>query len=558
MIPGIGLGGNIEPDIGSSRVFDTIKHWIKECDSTHSHSPYRKVKAPQRLLDIGPYDVSAPETRDIRLVQNIREDVEYIALSHCLGTNPTIRTTRSTLHRRLDSILWEELPKTYQDAIIVTRKLGIRYIWIDSLCIIQDELNDWKEQAANMSGVCENSYLTLAVALATHDDRDNSICVRRIYDHKVVFPKSVLATRGWTLQETLVSPRLLTFAAVVLFECRETSMSECGSGHCLNPFYIKADDSNLGERQTNFSILEDDHPDEEVYTYWCKNIVQDYTSRNLKEPKDRLPALSALASKYSMRLNGTYLAGHWRRDLVDSLFWRPERPARSIEGRAPSWSWVSIEGGVFFHNHQSGGGGQPHDCNRNIGLSNTWRIQDAGVEVRHDGVTGFIRGTGIIFPATLDARWSGIAEQGEGLFDKHFAYTTLLSREGFEDQSERSESISCNEYRPLTLDTHVRSVRLVAEDGSEFVTVQRSEQDFPACSEVVCGTVFLLLCRDEIYDSYRCRLFLVLGAAPSHSLSTPIYVRIGTFVAYTDSEQPGYSGMGPWFGTAEPHDFVLR
>ncbi|GAW11798.1 hypothetical protein ANO14919_011500 [Xylariales sp. No.14919] len=173
-----------------------------------------------------------------------------------------------------------------------------------------------------MSEIYENSYLTLAAALASDDDRgflpsnsirekyldkpveladlgieENAICVRRIYNYRTSFNKNVLETRGWTLQETLVPPQLLTFAALVSFEYREASFCEGGNDIALNPFCTRARDFDLAERHTNFSILEHDHPIEEVYRYWNQCIIQDYTRRNLKESKDRLPALSALAYK---------------------------------------------------------------------------------------------------------------------------------------------------------------------------------------------------------------------------------------------------------------------
>lgn len=94
--------------------------------------------APRRLIDIGdPYQTVSQQS--IRLVENIEDHVRYIALSHCWGDIQTFTTNTGTLADRLAGISWDELPKTYQDTVTVARRLGVRYLWIDSLCIIQDD-----------------------------------------------------------------------------------------------------------------------------------------------------------------------------------------------------------------------------------------------------------------------------------------------------------------------------------------------------------------------------------------------------------------------------------
>ncbi|KAI0414883.1 hypothetical protein F5X98DRAFT_235563 [Xylaria grammica] len=83
LITSVGFSQEIEPDIASFRVFDTIRHWIRECDGTHNHGPCRETRAPRRLLDIGPDLVPVPSAKGIHLVQNVQGEVKYIALSHC-------------------------------------------------------------------------------------------------------------------------------------------------------------------------------------------------------------------------------------------------------------------------------------------------------------------------------------------------------------------------------------------------------------------------------------------------------------------------------------------
>lgn len=121
----------------SDFVFHQIRDWIRQCEQYHGRCPKQPTTAPHRLLDVG--DPERPlEQRTIRLVQGVQERVKYIALSHCWGVEQNFSTTTLSLERRIKSISWDDLPKTYQDTIFVARKLEVRYVWIDSLCILQD------------------------------------------------------------------------------------------------------------------------------------------------------------------------------------------------------------------------------------------------------------------------------------------------------------------------------------------------------------------------------------------------------------------------------------
>ncbi|PMD24441.1 heterokaryon incompatibility [Hyaloscypha hepaticicola] len=90
------------------------------------------------------------------------EKVEYITLSYCWGGDVSSKTTKSNLNHRYKSIEWSTLPQTIQDAITITRELGCRYIWIDALCIVQDDSVDWAREATTMSQVYENCILTIS------------------------------------------------------------------------------------------------------------------------------------------------------------------------------------------------------------------------------------------------------------------------------------------------------------------------------------------------------------------------------------------------------------
>ena len=115
-----------------------IKGWISGCITTHvfcdtPEHPY----LPIRVVDTG------LNNGVVKLVKTNEAKGRYICLSHCWGSSQIITTTRSTFEDRTKGIAWDDLSKTFQDAICLTRTLGFRYIWIDSLCIIQDDARDW-------------------------------------------------------------------------------------------------------------------------------------------------------------------------------------------------------------------------------------------------------------------------------------------------------------------------------------------------------------------------------------------------------------------------------
>ncbi|KAK0705829.1 heterokaryon incompatibility protein-domain-containing protein, partial [Apiosordaria backusii] len=114
---------------------------------------------PTRVIQVG------SETRPPRLVETLTGTIEssqYIALSYCWGLSQTLTTTKATYSDRLKAIPWGDIPKTIQEAIEFTQHLGVPYIWIDAVCIIQDDNADWEREAATMQNVYENALFTLS------------------------------------------------------------------------------------------------------------------------------------------------------------------------------------------------------------------------------------------------------------------------------------------------------------------------------------------------------------------------------------------------------------
>jgi hypothetical protein len=252
----------------------------------------------------------------------------------------------------------QQLPKTFADAIEITRNLGVDYIWIDSLCIIQDDEDDWRRETALMEHVYGGSYLNIAAASATsvhggcwvksdgmhsgfrtkvmvgdgelvREIRDDDCYDRAVWD-------SHLATRAWALQEKLLPPRTLHLGDRGAFwECRHTIASEY-----LPDGFTKRLGSGLLKQMRKTEHLQ----------YWWPEVVRLFTGADLTFPRDKLPALSGIAKRIHGQKGGQYLAGLWRDERIEAqLCWRADGPKiRPTEWRAPSWSWASVDGPISY------------------------------------------------------------------------------------------------------------------------------------------------------------------------------------------------------------------
>lgn len=349
------LSGNT----GSDSAVDQAVSWIEECTQYHPYcSELACSELPTRVLHItGP--------KDVKLFVAHGEVALYACLSHCWGYGPMITTTGSNISQHQTCISWNELPKTFQDAVSFTYRLGIKYLWIDSLCILQDSAEDWSREGSKMSQIYQHSYVTLAAAMATDASKGcfavaDSRHVRKTitfdishdqsYDiHSMVAlthrDEQSLDKRGWCLQERLLSPRIVHFMEHELWwECHEHSACEC-SGSQLNYF------RDCGSRDLRrHHRLRDGRSVEEIQECW-EPIVTEYSRRALKFDSDIFPALQGLAKSFPSSM-GRYLAGHWERTLILSLRWEryfySEACERPKMWRAPTWSWAGIKSSVTF------------------------------------------------------------------------------------------------------------------------------------------------------------------------------------------------------------------
>jgi hypothetical protein len=149
-----------------------IGQWIRTCTATHQHPPPPAI-LPTRLLDLG-----TDRAPSIRLVDGASvPPAPYIALSHCWGTSHRITTTKATLAEHKAGIPTDALPKTFKEAVELSRNLFVRYLWIDSLCIVQDDPTDWESEASRMGSVYANCLLAIA---ASSSKDDSGGCIPRI------------------------------------------------------------------------------------------------------------------------------------------------------------------------------------------------------------------------------------------------------------------------------------------------------------------------------------------------------------------------------------------
>jgi hypothetical protein len=355
----------------SAATFSIARKWIDDCTADHllcNSSTEYQTYYPTRLLDCGDLQNSEEACRLIE-TNGMTPDGPYMTLSHCWGRDNCLKLTTSNYDQLLRSIPLSDLPRMYRDAVYITRRLGIRYLWIDSICIIQegDQLVDWLREAKIMGQVYLNSFCNISAANAPGGDhsmfcsRDPDTLYPQMLDLVVAGCKSLYSvsdksvwdtevsevlvnTRGWVLQERLLSRRILYFGERQIFwECRQKDASEIYSDS------LPRDVIQPGHRLKNLAL--DSPTSDEIldnnfvsYSRWDQ-VVRAYTSCELSFPQDKLVALSAIAKVTRKVLRDTYVVGMWRRYLEFELLWFaivPRDMPRSNEYRAPSWSWAAV------------------------------------------------------------------------------------------------------------------------------------------------------------------------------------------------------------------------
>ncbi|ORY12247.1 heterokaryon incompatibility protein-domain-containing protein [Clohesyomyces aquaticus] len=376
----------VEDDPSSDNAFALAGDWISHCLTNHEYCLKNcDVELPTRVVDISEYKTTGRAS--LFVTEGAKST--YFALSHCWGRDPP----KDGLIRRCTMKNFEELkagfsvsmlPKTFQDAILVADRLGVQYIWIDSLCIIQDLHSDWSHESEQMSRVYGSSHVTIHGSAASNSDAGFLQCrppnryVRTklcrapgISDHWVwvQWPSSELVwdledsvgplwDRAWAFQELVLPPRIVEYSPVQMNfrcnaqHCEETSRffgNGCHDGYKELLWILSRPDV------INSPCLERRH---EAYIgsgtrMTCQErwyeLVEGYAGRKLTFENNKLPAIAGVAGKIRQLTGDTYMAGLWKHDLATGLCWGRRSQAylkAPSEYVAPSWSWASTLGHV--------------------------------------------------------------------------------------------------------------------------------------------------------------------------------------------------------------------
>ncbi|KAG8412667.1 hypothetical protein J3458_013109 [Metarhizium acridum] len=356
--PTVGIGRDTVFSNWSEERAAIARKYLRECIVSHKHCPYSTGLLPKRVVRVG------SAGKDPHLYISTGELADYVTLSHSWGGVSPITTTTNTISQRMKTIAYKSLPKTFQDAVTITRSLGIQYLWIDSPCIVQDSQEDWQREAANMKHVYANccamisaddspnphggcfnstagagptsyavdskgplfSKLRAYVRLIHLRDPFHMEVCHRIGDFNAPpeTSRSLLNLRGWTLQERVLAPRVLHFGrSEFAWECPETRACEC------QPTPTNFDKESRFKALLTDSALRVAQPgrrnsithDEVDILLWT-HFVSEFTQRQLTYSTDTLHALSGLASYMATAAKADYICGIWKQKLSEFLKWR--------------------------------------------------------------------------------------------------------------------------------------------------------------------------------------------------------------------------------------------
>lgn len=338
-----------------------VRSWMEECRSQGGHGNCRPVPfTPLRLVTVG------LDGKPLRLVE--RDDrtagTEYATLSYCWGDSLPLRTTKQSLAGFLEAIPVDLVPKTFTDAIHIARRLGIPHIWIDALCIVQDDEVEWQSEAAQMSKIYQGSQLTITAtqsASSSHgcfhsDDpsdgdlffrtrtspSDGSVSLVRAYNSDIrtrATFDSLISTRGWTLQEQLLSSRVLfCMDADIHWQCQACYQTQSGV--------------SIDSRKTvGLFIPNRDHQlDDASHQRLWRRIATDYSGRKFTYPRDRVPALAGICQTFASANDDASLLGLWSKSFARDLSWLRGDPSlhmRYVSG-LPTWTWLSCPGSIMY------------------------------------------------------------------------------------------------------------------------------------------------------------------------------------------------------------------
>ncbi|KAI1266409.1 HET-domain-containing protein [Xylariaceae sp. FL1019] len=349
-------------------------YFYRSCSAFHNHAQEVNYHRPKRLISVS-------KSKPLQLVEasELSCPVQYAALSYCWGSNLLIKTTKDNLIHFSDEICAETLPETYTDFINIVRTLDIPYAWIDAICIVQDDEDEWQREAANMGDIFQASCVTIA-ALQSKDTSkgcfpspESSSDNERGFQELIRAPQSnladrgvllrfsrgdlrsaelresVMSSRGWTLQEQLLSPRsILIMEDEVHWQCSMCYWTQ--SGLEFNAMEMMTSDLGLG---LPLSISESrTHEEDLEYRRFWRFVAESFSLRSFTYEKDRLPAIAGITKHVAKILDDTPILGLWKKSIAFDLGWLVlntpgDAPTQETPG-LPSWTWLRWQGNLAY------------------------------------------------------------------------------------------------------------------------------------------------------------------------------------------------------------------
>lgn len=357
-------------DVSSTCSYQLAAACLEECILHHDDCPVpRPAQLPTRVIDC-----SNPERPKLLISPNILSS--YAALSYVWGEKQPYCTSQKNIGTFLNSgISRPLLPKTIRDAIDSTRRFSLQYLWVDSICILQDSREDKDREIQHMRRIFQNAHVTIIAASAQRvsegflHDRPRQLPYSRLpficpdngqVGTMVLSPiwkqyddsQEPVNNRAWCLEERLLSPRAFVYASHTLqYHCQThtvnigSSIHEPQSGRRL-PRLVFSPTTPLPLSKEDMSRMR---------VSWHE-IVDNYTSRQVTKQRDKLLALAGVAEKFHRVFGGSYVAGLWRLDLLRDLLWMKESnsyASRPKKYRAPSWSWAAVDERVVYGDFDS-------------------------------------------------------------------------------------------------------------------------------------------------------------------------------------------------------------
>lgn len=340
-----------------------MRQWIEECERSHPgcrNEPAVTTPLPHRVIDV----------QSLRLHQSFQGEMgEYAALTYCWGCDTVpgalVETNVKVL---MQAIPVELLPQTIKDAIYITQRLGLRYLWIDAYCILQDNARDKNEELAHMAEIYSHAHVTLSASTAVNvhegflhgrqprartqiwpfqyprlmvpfrlpnSEKTTGTVILQEGDGEIMYSQDPIMFRSWTFQERLLSRRIIVFGAHELYWQCNGAHRQCGAfdgtGEYSRPAFLS--------RKMHFEARNLDGE-------W-ERVLQEYTRRDITHEEDKLVALAGIASRFAEAQGNKdiYLAGLWKSRICEQLLWYSfdsETPSSSVYV-APSWSWASLK-----------------------------------------------------------------------------------------------------------------------------------------------------------------------------------------------------------------------